>query len=374
VARAVRHAHDATSKAVYSVVRGVAAGTRRSLSLVGPAVEQLTAPAAGAPAAETAASHAARWADHAQGALNGLYGDALARWGNGLDLGMSLRRAGRDLPLDRDALRLAYPAATPQLCLFVHGAFCTERSWAIGSALTFGDRLHADLGYTPLYLRYNSGRRVHDNGALLADLLTDLLDVYPVAVEEIVLVGHSMGGLVARSAVHEAEERGLPWLPLLRHVVCLGTPHGGAPLEQAVNATSVVLRALPTAATEATGAILEARSAGIRDLRFGYTHAAEWEGSPPDTLRARRRPHAHAPGVGYTYLGATIAQDERHPVARFVGDGLVRPASALAAHSAFAAQPVSLPTLRGLHHFELTHHPDVYAILRARLGEDSFKV
>jgi hypothetical protein len=184
-----------------------------------------------------------------------------------------------------------------------------------------------------------------------------------------------MGGLVARSAVHEAEERGLPWLPLLRHVVCLGTPHGGAPLEQAVNATSVVLRALPTAATEATGGFLEARSAGIRDLRFGYTHTAEWEGGPPDALRARRRPQRHVPGVGYTYLGATIAREERHPVARIVGDGLVRPASALdhaaTAHAPPGAQVVRLPTLRGIHHFALTTHPDVYALVRASLaGKD----
>ena len=382
-ARAVRRMHDATSQGVYAAVRGLAAGARRTFGLVGPAVESLAPPPPAVPAAETPA---ARWADHAQGAINGLYGDHLARWGNGLDLGMTLRHAGRDLPLDRAALAQAHPAATPRLCLFVHGAFCTERSWAINAerfhgaaGRTFGDLLQADLGYTPFYLRYNSGRRVHDNGLLLADLLSGLLDAYPVEVNEIVLVGHSMGGLVVRSAIHEAEERGLPWLPLLRHVVCLGTPHGGAPLEQAVNATSVVLRAVPTAATEASGGFLEARSAGIRDLRFGYTHAAEWEGSPPDTRRANRRPQRYAPGVGYTFLGATIGQDERHPVARFVGDGLVRPPSALdhtpAAPAAPGAQPVRLPTLRGIHHFDLTNHPDVYALIRARLsGEESFEV
>ena len=42
-----------------------------------------------------------------------------------------------------------------------------------------------------------------------------------------------------------ASQDGAAWVPHVRHVVSLGTPHMGAPLEQAAHVASAALRALP---------------------------------------------------------------------------------------------------------------------------------
>ena len=58
-----------------------------------------------------------------------------------------------------------------------------------------------------LYLRYNTGRHVSENGRDWRTLLDAARARWPVEVHEIALIGHSMGGLVARSACHYAVER-----------------------------------------------------------------------------------------------------------------------------------------------------------------------
>jgi pimeloyl-ACP methyl ester carboxylesterase len=125
---------------------------------------------------------------------------------NPLDLGMTLRHHGRPLPATPEALTAAFPNPTNKVCVFVHSLATTEWLWSLSSEehyddpdVTFGTRLRDDLGFTPIHLRYNTGRHISENGRALATLLTEALSAYPVPVEEIALVGHSMGGLVARS-------------------------------------------------------------------------------------------------------------------------------------------------------------------------------
>lgn len=180
--------------------------------------------------------------------LNGLYGNHFAARGNPLALNMCFRWQGRELTLSRQAIQLAYPDATARIAIFTHGLSCSEHIWTTGAEryycdanVSFGSRLQYDLGFTPLYLLYNSGHHISENGEALAKLIEDLLDVYPCPVEEVLLVGHSMGGLVSRSAAHYAHRASLRWSQRLKHVVCLGTPHLGAPLEQGVHWLSELL-------------------------------------------------------------------------------------------------------------------------------------
>ena len=153
-----------------------------------------------------------RWA-----ALNGLLGDKLDE---PLAIPMAVRRVGEP--------------ATPRLAVFLHGLGETEYAWGSPS---YGERLHEDLGITPVFIRFNTGRHISENGASLAALLDEVVASWPVEVEQIALIGHSMGGLVARSACHHGGD----WTALVRHTVSLGTPHSGAPLEQAVHAMSAAL-------------------------------------------------------------------------------------------------------------------------------------
>src|SRR5262249_48491393 len=166
--------------------------------------------------------------------LNGLHGDFLERRGNALAIPMGLRHEGRELPLARAALERALPDATGRVCLFVHGLGCTETEWSFGDAATnYGVLLARDLGITPLYLRFNSGLHIAENGRRLARLLDALAAAYPRAIDQIALVGHSMGGLVARSAAHHGGDAA--WVAKLRHVVCIASPHRGAPLAKGLD-------------------------------------------------------------------------------------------------------------------------------------------
>ncbi len=295
--------------------------------------------------------------DQLQATVNGFWGDYLSRRGNDLDLGMTIPAA------------ISNP--TNKICVFVHGLAMTESIWS-----TFGPRLRDDLGFTPIYLRYNSGRHISENGQALAALLTEVLDKYPMPVEEIALVGHSMGGLVARSAAHYGREHDEPWIARLRHVACLGSPNLGAPLEQAVNLVAGTLKSVDAAGAQVPAELLSSRSAGIKDLRHGYTVDEEWTGKDPDAVFAdARRNVPLVDGVGYYFLAATIARDPEHPLGRLVGDFLVQLPSA-SGQASEAARKVHFSggaVFPGMNHLHLTNHPDVYEALRNLLTTKSYE-
>lgn len=316
--------------------------------------------------------------DHVQALGNGLWGDYLSRGARRLELGMSLRHKRHPLEPKPDPIAQAYPSPTSKICVFVHGLASTESSWSLFSEghysepnVTFGSRLRGDLGYTPIYIRYNTGRPIFENGRALAKLLTALTDAYPVPIERIALVGHSMGGLVVRSAAYSAYKDNEPWLVNLRHVACLGSPHHGAPIERAVRWLAPTLRRVPTVATQISADLLASRSAGIKDLGYSHTAYDEWFGDEPEELlEADRRNVAHVDGVGYHFLAATIGRQPDHPLSGFLGDLLVPLQSA----SGQATEPARrIPFSSGtvfaeMNHFDILNHPDVYEVLRGLLA------
>lgn len=330
------------------------------------------------PLASTRAETAIRYVDYLQSSLNGFWGDYLSRNRSGLDFGTSIRQHGRDVATTPEALTIAFPNATNKICVFVHGLAATERLWSLASQehygdpdITFGSQLQADLGLTPIYLRYNTGRHISENGRALATLLTEILDAYPVPIEEITLVGHSMGGLVARSAAHYARENEEPWVVRLHHVACIGSPHLGAPLEKTVSLLTGVLRNVEAAGTQVPAALLDSRSAGVKDLRYGYTVDEEWAGMDPDEMLAdNRRNLPPVDGVAYYFLAATISRDPDHPLGQIVGDLLVRLPSA----SGEALEPTRrIPfadgaVFPGMSHLHIANHPVVYEALRDLLA------
>jgi pimeloyl-ACP methyl ester carboxylesterase len=254
----------------------------------------------------------------------------------------------------------------------------TEWLWSLSSEahygepdVTFGSRLLDDLGFTPIYLRYNTGRHISENGRALAELLAQALEAYPVSVDEIALVGHSMGGLVARSAAHYAREHDEPWLTKLRHVACIGSPHLGAPLEKAVHVLTGLLRRIDAAGAQVPAEVLDARSAGVKDLRYGYTIDEEWAGKDPDQVFADARQDIPlVDGAGYYFLAATISRDPEHPVGQLLGDLMVRlpSASGEAPEPARRIHFASGAVFPGMNHVHIANHPDVYEALRNLLA------
>ena len=287
-------------------------------------------------------------------AVNGLIGDRLARERPRLAVPLAVRRDGRDVPLRTDALQTAFPAATGRLALLLHGlsedesAFDRHRD-RLGT--TYADTL-AELGWTPVLLRANSGLSLRENGVALAALVEDLVEAWPVGVARIAFVGHSMGGLMIRAACAVATDAREPWTDLLTDVVTLGTPHLGAPLADGVGRGSRALGRLPESA--AFGRILDQRSVGVLDLVAGL-------GDEAPAL-----PHVH-----YHLVSATLSRSPRHPVGWALGDLLVRQPSA---YGASRRHPGLFPGADRLHlpragHFDLLNHPDVHRALREWLGE-----
>ncbi|MBP6675484.1 MAG: hypothetical protein KA185_09430, partial [Vitreoscilla sp.] len=185
------------------------------------------------------------------------------------------------------------------------------------------------LGCTPIYLHYNSGRHVSQNGRDFASQLDALVANWPVPVEDLVIVAHSMGGLVTRSACHVAA--GSAWMRRLRSVVFLGTPHHGAPLERGGRLVDAVFGVSPYVAPFAR--LSQARSAGITDLRYGNLQDADWQHRDRHAQKRDDRVPTPLPeGVQCHVVAATTAEQASGLHSRVVGDGLVPLASALGEH------------------------------------------
>jgi pimeloyl-ACP methyl ester carboxylesterase len=305
------------------------------------------------------------------GAINGLIGDTLERRESALHQPMALRVGGEPVGTSREELKAAYPQAGARIAVFLHGLMETEFSWRWGSRETgesYGTLLERELGMTPLYVRYNSGRRVSENGASLAELLEQVVANWPVPVSEVALIGHSMGGLVGRSAAYRADLDRRVWTTLVRQIISLGTPHMGAPLEQAVHYVSAGLNVLPE--TRPFSRFLRRRSGGIRDLRQGSLVDDDWRERDPDVLRAEAI--AEIPlltGATHCFVTATITRSPRHPLGRLVGDCLVLQASGSGRSRTrrIAFDEEYGHHIGGAHHFALLNHPAVYDKLRVWL-------
>ncbi|GED97041.1 PGAP1-like alpha/beta domain-containing protein [Gordonia crocea] len=254
-------------------------------------------------------------------AVNGVIGDELDARQSPLAEAMSLRVDGVAVEPTADALARAYPGATGRIVVAVHGLVETEYSWAIGESEPYGPRL-AREGVTTVFLRYNTGRHISTNGRDLAELLDEVVRRWPVPVESIGLLGHSMGGLVARSAAHYGRAAGHSWVHMVTASVSLGTPHLGAPLEGIAHHGSAALMRLPE--TRAFGRLLRRRSGGIRDLRGGSIVDEDWTGRDPDDLaRAVAAEVELLPGAEHYFVSATVTANPRNPLSRIIGDGLV---------------------------------------------------
>ncbi len=306
-------------------------------------------------------------------AVAGVFGDTVARDHASLAPPLALRTEEGPLRGSASALAPDLDGVSGRVVVFAHGLCESDMSWRVGAAkhwpdpsTTYGTLLRRDGDWTPLYVTYNSGRHVSDNGRDLAALLRSVVEAWPVPVTELALVGHSMGGLVLRSAV--AQSTGDAWTKPLRHLVFLGSPHLGAPLERVVHRASNALAKAPETTPFAT--FLRRRSVGVKDLRHGSIVAADWEGVDlDDDLPDRCTVVPFPAGVDVHAVGVTLASRPDSALGRLAGDLLVTFDSAGSRGHATRELPSDgVLHFGGLHHFDLLDHPAVYDALRAWLG------
>ncbi|MBT8082828.1 MAG: GPI inositol-deacylase [Gammaproteobacteria bacterium] len=301
--------------------------------------------------------------DAYRSAVNGVCGDYLFRTGNPLAIDMSLRFRGRPVnlgdPMSMIEQHSDVAPAPRKLLVLVHGLCANDRHWN-RDGHDHGAALAEELGYLPLYLRYNSGMQISSNGQAFAELLERMISSWTLPPEQLVIMGHSMGGLVARSACHHGRAAGHAWLKHLGKLVFLGTPHHGAPLERGGHGLEFLMDLSPYSMPLAR--ISKARSAGITDLRQGTVSAAQHDVPLPS-------------GVECYALAAVRAAERTILSERLIGDGLVPLDSALGQHRD-TARKLAIPENRqwigyGMGHGDLLSRADVYARIRGWLRQSA---
>jgi triacylglycerol lipase len=306
--------------------------------------------------------------DQTLAVLNGLLGDYLARTGNGLATETACYRAGRLVTLDAAGIAAAYPEPTSRVVVLVHGVMSTETIWRFADGSDYGSLLASELGYTPIYVRYNSGLAIADSGAQLASTLEQLVQAYPRPIEELLLIGYSMGGLLLRGACHVAQAHDHAWLGLVRRAIYVGTPHLGAPAERVGRVVADILRVIDDPYTRLVADISDLRSSGIKDLGHGHLrHEDRALKRSLLTLRDPQHPLPLLPAIAHYLIAGTLAVD---PLLAFLfGDSLVSVVSATyATDAALADQLVARERIKvfpGLSHIALAHHADVYAQIKS---------
>lgn len=302
-----------------------------------------------------------------QAAANALWGDEFERRTSPMHMEMGIRDAhGTSVASDAASLALAFTAPTDRLVVMLHGLGKTEHCWSgetddSGIAIGLPSALSTDA-FTPVLVRYNTGRRVSDNGETLALLLEEVVANWPGAVNEIALIGHSMGGLVARSSLHAGELQDHEWTRKVRHVVGLGTPHFGSPIEKGAHIASTLLGRAHVSRSLAE--FVDGRSAGIKDMRHGTIHDVDHEDQGADPTGSYVVEVPPIDGVQLHHAASVVTDQGTHPIGFLVGDLVVRVNSALGIGSNGHVEAANVRVFGGLNHLGMLLDPDVHSQIR----------
>ncbi|MBK6376834.1 MAG: alpha/beta hydrolase [Xanthomonadales bacterium] len=302
--------------------------------------------------------------------LNGVVGDYLLATDNPLQVRMQFRREGKALKLTPAALAGSIPGVSGKIVVLAHGLCMSDLQWQ-RRGHNHGEALAAEAGFTPVYLHYNSGLHISTNGHEFSEKLEQLIRAWPVPVEQLVIIGYSMGGLLARSACEDARRTGKSWIRHLRDMVFIGTPHDGSPLERTGNRLDALLGASPY--TVALSRLGKVRSAGITDLRHANLDDADWHDHDRFKSRRVRREAVPLPeGVRCYAIAGSVARRPNGLSERLAGDGLVPLFSALGSHRS-PKRNLGLPESRRwiaykTNHLDLLASADAYARISAWLS------
>ena len=265
-------------------------------------------------------------------AINGLVGHRLQEFNDPAAIQMSFRMNGSDCSV-ADAWGDANNVGPKKFTcvIFVHGLMADEIPWqtAMPEKTGYGPELSRKKDVKPLYVRYNTGRHISQNGQALDLLLNQLIRERSNEIHRIILVGHSMGGLVVRSAGYYGKQGRSKWIKKLSDVVLIGAPNDGSFLEKFGHVATFVLKSIWNYPTRIIGRIADERSDGIKDLRWGFM-VEDWKGEDANKLmNVKKTEVPPLPGLNYHLLLGSMSETVVSPLAMYFGDGLVGTRSAL---------------------------------------------
>jgi len=326
---------------------------------------------------------------------------------------MQFRYQGRQSTPEEIARVYLERAAGKDIVFFVHGLMYDETCWHAPD-FNMTEAFERDFDLFSVHVRYNTGRHISENGWELAHLMEELFQSIRDLQGYWHIVGHSMGGLVSRSALHQAEEEGMGFTKCIDKVFLLGVPNRGAPLEKAAQLTGLILRALPyplrypalglriildnlrvkdQAPLSPIGELMEfyvhkvpnlylslaanivdLRSEGIQDLRHGHLLREDWE-KPEEWggMKPVRVPVPPLAWARYYAVAGALSKNGASDPSVWVTDGLVSTASAANIGKDDLLRFVEnnrYHLLPGVNHFVMPHHRDVYQILSKWITDD----
>ncbi|OZG74031.1 hypothetical protein BTA51_09670 [Hahella sp. CCB-MM4] len=289
-------------------------------------------------------------------ALNGITGDKLEHWHNKLAIQMAF------VDLHGHKMADSKTASTKGRVLFLHGLCHSELDWLSRSHIRYVRQLE-EAGQQVIWLRYNSGLNIYQNGNRLADLL----ELNGMGDLPLTLIGHSMGGLVIRSACLHAQNTNQRWLDSLSQAAYIGTPHLGAPLERAGNLANSLIQITPYVKPFAR--LGNIRSQGIRDLRFGYITEAEAMAGESSRKDVRTMIEPLHPGSRHLFIASDLTTPAGYDL---IGDGLVPVSSALGEHRSehmnLTAPDMEKVFIEHLDHIAMLRDTRVYKTLEKHLS------
>lgn len=285
--------------------------------------------------------------------MNGVFGDQLAARNNRLAIKMEIIKSEQ---------AASQPQKNSTLLLFIHGLCMSEAGWQDGSHSEKAREIAEQLGADISYLRYNSGLHISENGEKLAALL----EVETTQYQKIVIVGHSMGGLLTRSACHFAGVHAMQWPSKLKAAAMLGTPHNGAPMERWGNYLNTILTVSPYSSP--LSRLGNLRSAGIHDLRHGNLLHSDWN-NVADIMAVDdfRTPVQWQQSTAYLLVAATRSETLPENVLKASNDLLVTVPSAWALETSgndpLEPAKVTREIVADINHMDLIWKPDAYKLV-----------
>jgi len=312
------------------------------------------------------------WLNNGISAFNGIIGDYLNQRENELAIDMAFYNNNKAIDLNKSISEQINIKLSSKICIFVHGLCCNESFWFFNTDsenkdqyTSYGILLNKEKKYTPFYLRYNSGLHISENGEKLSNLLDQFISAYDKKINEISLIGHSMGGLLLSSASIYGQNFNHKWIKKAKNFIYIGSPHMGSPLEKLGNIISFALDIPNHPVTDLIEKIVNVRSSGIKDLRYGNIKHEEWKDHNPDEfLTSHREKISLLQGAKHYAIAGTIPNNPDGVASNIIGDALVRKPSALIddMQKEYGNQLKSdnIQTFPGVNHINLGHNLDVY--------------
>ena len=301
--------------------------------------------------------------------INGLHGDSMAEKGHPALVNMSFRYQYRDIKIEQLKDFYNFSNKKGKFVVLVHGLMNDDSIWhsepndllqRMGSFLEKQDNANI------LYIRYNTGRHISENGRDFSLLLQNLFDTYKSGLNELIIIAHSMGGLVTRSAGYFAEKLGLDWISVLKKVFLVGVPNDGSYLARIAHMTQYFFRKLDLTENDKIARLFDIRSNGIKDLSFGFLVDEDWKGQNYETQKSKKAKKVYPiPDVEYYLIGASVSENkEKKKIFTFFGDGLVEKESALS--ELFKEKQIQ----SGMIHFKLFDNENHLSLLESEKVKD----